>query len=396
MESVVNKSETDRGVAVRLLTTVAEIEQIRTEWEAMQWHPNADIDYFLLINQLHQQEPRVFVIREGDEVVAIGAGRLGRRQLKCSFGYKTVFAPEVAELSIISGGLMGKSDDATLKLFVANLISQLKAGAADVASIAEVKTDSPLWKMINRSPSWPCRDMTPMPQLHYGITLPKSKDGLFMNMKSKHRTNLRRLGRILERDFPDGVNVRCFAEVSEVPRFCDEAEFVAAKSYLRALGVGFFDNAAARDQMSLYAARGAFRGYVLYIKEKPCAFWYGNLYKSVFFIGMTAFDPEFSDYEIGTILLIQVLEDLVENGNGVTRFDFGLGEAAYKSKFSTEVWSEAKLLIFAPSVRGIGINLIRTPLLSGNKLLREMLKRLNLEAKIKRIWRNRRSRVLKT
>ncbi len=376
---------------VRILTTVPDILEIRAEWEAMQWHPNADLDYYLLINRLHQRQPHVIVISEGDRISTIGVGRLGQRRLQCSIGYKTVFAPQVQELSIISGGLMGTVTEASLRLIIKSLAASLKERTAEVATLTEVKTDSPLWDLALQSPILPCRDIAPKPQLHYGIALPAAVDGLFMNMKSKHRANLKRLPKTLEKDFPAAVRVTCFQSCAEIDRFCDEAEMVAATSYLRSLGVGFFDNAAAREQMSLYARRGAFRGYMLYIKDKPCAFWYGNRYGSVFFVGMTAFDPQYSDYEIGTILLVKMLESLIQEGTGITHFDFGLGDAPYKSKFSTEVWNEATLHMFAPTLRCIGINLVRTPLLMGRNLTQTALRRLQWESRIKRFLRGRRA-----
>ena len=381
----------DGELSVRILTSIPEIEGLRPAWEAMQWHPNADIDYYLLINRLHQQRPHVIVISRGGRVLTIGVGRVGVRRLKCAIGYKTVFAPQVKELAIISGGLMGAVDEVTLPLIIQSLSASLQGGAAEVVTLTEVKTDSPLWGLARHSPFLPCRDFAPKPQLHYGMALPKSVDGLFQNMKSKHRMNLKRLSKVLERDFPGEVRIRCFQTGGEVDQFCTEAERIAAKSYLRSLGVGFFDNAAARDQISLYTIRGAFRGYILYIKNQPCAFWYGNRYGAIFFVGMTAFDPQYSDYEIGTILLVKMFEDLVQNGAGLTHFDFGLGEAAYKSKFSTEIWEEATLHIFAPTMRSIGINLVRTPILMGRNLAQSALKRLQWEGRIKRFLRGRRA-----
>lgn len=375
-------------LSVRVLTRNAELEGIRSIWEAMQSHPNADIDYFSLINELHAGKPYVIVVFQHDQVITIAAGRLMQTKFKCSFGYKTVFAPTVNELSIISGGLMGTISEPVLGVIVKELRHALKLGIADVASVAQVRADSPLWELVLRSPAFLCRDAVPKAEQHHAMALPKSPDGLFLNMKSKHRTNVKKLYKVLERDFPGKVDMRCFHLPTDVAKFCADADAVAATSYLRGLGMGFSDSTAARQHISLYAARSVFRGYILYIEEKPCAFWFGNVYRSVFFVGMTAFDARYSDYEVGTALLVKMLEDLVVNCPDVTQFDFGLGDAVYKRKFSTEDWSEATLYMFAPSLRGIGINMIRTPLLGGTNLVKTGLRRLNWEGKIKRFWRN--------
>lgn len=375
------------GLSARVLTTASEIERIRTAWEKLQWHPNADIDYFLLINRLHKREPYVIAISDQKEIVALAVGRLGVTQLKCSIGYKTIFEPRVRELAIISGGIMGIKSDTVLEIVMKCLSSALRNDVADVASLAEVRTDESLWKVALRRPFLLCRDAVPKPQAHFGLALPKSPDGLFAHLKSKHRTNLKRYYKIMERDFPGEIQIRHFHKPEDVAEFCSTAENIAAKSYLRTLGVGFYDNPAARDQIALYSRRGAFQGYVLYVKDQPCAFWFGNSYRSVFYVGLTAFDPAFSDYQVGTVLLTKMLEDLVANGNGLTRFDFGLGGAVYKSILSTEVWQESTIYIFAPSLKAITINLVRTPILTGHNAIQTLLRRFDLENKVKRLFR---------
>ena len=61
---------------------------------------------------------------------------------------------------------------------------------------------------------------------------------------------------------------------------------------------------------------------------------------------------------------MKVIEELCARP-GIDRLDFGLGDADYKRHFSTESWSERDLLIFAPTVRGVLRNGMRTAILGG-------------------------------
>jgi hypothetical protein len=45
---------------------------------------------------------------------------------------------------------------------------------------------------------------------------------------------------------------------------------------------------------------------------------------------------------------------------GIPRMDFGLGDAFYKQRFGTEGWEEASVFIFAPTLRGLVFNVLRT------------------------------------
>ena len=85
--------------------------------------------------------------------------------------------------------------------------------------------------------------------------------------------------------------------------------------------------------------RGWFRGYVLYLRDTPAAFWHGNAYRGVFGAGATAFDPAFGDDRPGTYLLMRLVEDLAADPS-VHTLDFGFGDAEYKRHFGDESWLE--------------------------------------------------------
>jgi ribosomal protein S18 acetylase RimI-like enzyme len=376
-------------LSLRILRNAEAVERFRSAWERLQWHPNADIDFFLLINTLRKQEPYVVVILQGEEVVAIAAARLVDARHRFAIGYRTLYAPKVKELMLIHGGVMGNISPAIGSLMFEGLTKALREKVADVLSLWHIRSDSILFELSKRYRPFICRDYVPREQPHYELVLPESIDRLFSNLKSKRRSELRRLPKVLEKDFPGKVRIQCFESTEDAVRFCSEAEQVASRSYLRALGVGFVNNEESQETAKLSARQGCFVGYILYAMDKPCAFWSAQLCSGVGYLWSTAFDPQFHKYEVGTILLVNVIEDIVKRKQDVAKIDFGLGDARYKSLFGTDKWQEVSLYLFASSFRAVSINLVRTPLLASTRVAQSVLKRLRLEERLKRLWRRR-------
>ena len=133
------------------------------------------------------------------------------------------------------------------------------------------------------------------------------------------------------------------------------------------------------------ARRGWFRGYVLYLEDKPRAFWGGTLYKNVFFLAWTGYEPELRRYELGTILFLRLVEDLI--AEKAEEVDFGFGTAPYKERFGDRGWSDDVAYIFAPTVRGALLNCLASFGAQWSRVLKRALQKLDLENWLKRVWR---------
>lgn len=125
--------------------------------------------------------------------------------------------------------------------------------------------------------------------------------------------------------------------------------------------------------------------YVLYLNGKPCAYWWGVLYGDTFHSAALGYASEFQNYSAGTYILLHGLEDLCQSG--VKMLDFGLGDARYKQQFGDISYREAPYTIFAPTFKGIGINMILTLMNGVNLLARKILSETKLFDALKRHWR---------
>jgi len=126
--------------------------------------------------------------------------------------------------------------------------------------------------------------------------------------------------------------------------------------------------------------------YLLTLNEEPAAFWVGTVYQGSFTSDYLSFDPKFSDYSPGIFLLGEAIEDLCRSG--VARLNFGAGEGRYKERFSNCHSTEASVYIFAPGLKGIALNGVRTAVGSIESLAKKALERSRLLPTVKRLWRS--------
>jgi hypothetical protein len=90
-------------------------------------------------------------------------------------------------------------------------------------------------------------------------------------------------------------------------------------------------------------------------------------------------------------LLMRTIEGLYANQQDcrVTDIDWGHGDAEYKEMLGNQSWEEATISIFAPTVRGVSLNALRSPVILFDRYARRVLERTRLLPRIKKAWRNR-------
>ena len=89
-------------------------------------------------------------------------------------------------------------------------------------------------------------------------------------------------------------------------------------------------------------------------------------------------------------LIVKVIEDFCDgNREGVTEVDFATGHAQYKEVLSNRKWEEESVYIFAPSIKGISLNLVRTLVGGTDQIIKKALASSNLLKRIKKRWRAR-------
>jgi len=377
---------------VSVLRSREEIEAAKEILAPFQRHPNADIELFLsrFADPADDSRPCVFVVLRDSEAQGMVLAMFHTVKLEMRVGYKAVLSPRVRMLSVTSGAVQGALEGAAAEALVDELMAFLRRGETDVVRFFDLDGDCDVAELAKRRPGFLCRDHIPWVGKHYAMTLTKSTDEFFRRMTKTDRRRLRRACRLIEQENPEGFSYEIFTRPDQIERFAELADFIAQRTYQWRLGASFADSPTMRRWLRILAERGQWRGYVLFVHQRPGAYGVGWLHDDTYYLYGTGFDPSFQDFHpgIGTILFAKMIEYVSEHTDARVA-DFGPGDYAYKRRFCDISKQTVTLLIFAPTWFGVSVNVLRTALSWTGKSASALLGWLGLRERIKRYWRNR-------
>lgn len=375
---------------VKIHVGLDEVCRIRGEWEKLQYHPNSDLDHCLLVCRLRSEvlHPWALSVWDGDHCRAIVAGRLEQNRLRPRLGYASLPGVPAKQLVILHEGFLGELDDEASQAVVAALFQTLQEGQADLVSLHALPEGLVgVWAALLSKSGQTLGVVSPAWTIHRGLTLSREPGFLLKNMRSKHRSWVRRKERELSEAFPNRIQWIWHQDIADLPRLCHRMETVARTTYQRGLGSGFIDNEEIRQRLTLFAKRGQTRVSLLEIDGTPKAFWLGTVYRNVFYSGATGYVPEMRPFEVGTSIFLRLVDELVREG--IERLDFGLGDAEYKERFGNQLRREADLHLFGKTSKS---RLLRNYLRCTNTIemaTRRTLQRSGVFARLKQAWRAR-------
>lgn len=376
--------------AVKTHVGIEAVCRIRGEWEKLQYHPNSDLDHCLLVSRLRSEvlHPCALSVWDGDQCRAIVAGRLEQNRLRPRLGYATLPGVPATVLAIVHEGILGKLNEDDSQAVVEALFQMLHQGLADVVSLHALPDTFPaLWDALRARPRQTLGVVSPMWSVHRELTLPKEPGLLVKNMRSKHRSWVKRKERELSEAFPNGIQWFWHKDIADLPRLCCCMEAVARTTYQRGLGAGFIDNEEMRERLTLFAKRGQTRVSLLEINGTPKAFWLGTVYRNVFYSGATGYAPDMRPFEVGTSIFLRLVDELAREG--IERLDFGLGDAEYKERFADRFRREADLQLFGSTSKSRLLHIYLGGADVVNRVTRRAAQHLGVFARVKRAWRTR-------
>lgn len=380
-------------IDIRVARSISEVEALRELWMRRPGHRDSDIDFYLMIVQSYPEVlcPHVIALYRNDHPEAILIGRMEEKKISFPVGYLRTFGPKCHCLTFVYDAVRGNASVENVQILVREVMNCLMRDEADVALLEFVPLGSDLHRAALGLPGRLGRDTLPASQKHDVLEVPDKIDAIYQRMSGTRREGIRR-GIRKFRAHADGKDqVICYENECQLDLLFGSAEEIAKKTYQRGLGAGFADTPDARKRLGLAARKGWLRGYVLYLEDRPCAFWIGMLYESTFVSEYLGYDPEFRQYSPGMFLIMNVIEAFCarKNGDIVKELDFGLGHAEYKAALCSKVWLEASIYIFSLRPKGLMLKVMRTSTRIVDEGLRRVLAKVNLATKLKRAWRDR-------
>jgi hypothetical protein len=380
------------SLEIRIARSVSEVEALRQPWTKWPSHRDSDIDFYLMIIRSYPEvlRPHVMALYREGELQAIMVGRLEEKRLSFNVGYLRPFRPHARCLTFVYGAVHGNNSPESTQVLVEAVMDSLKRGEADVAMFEFVPVGTPLHQLALSIPGFLFRDSRQIGQGHDKLIIPETFEAIYGHMSPKHRKNIKREIRQLFSE-KNAARIRCYDKESDLGEMFHVVEGIAAKTYQRGLGAGFADNSQVRQRLGLAAQKGWLRANVLYIEDRPVAFWIGMLYHRSFVSEYLGYDPEFRRLSPGIVLIMRVIEGFCNRANGdvVQELDFGLGGAEYKSALCSENWMEAPVYIFSPTLRGLKLKAMRSATRAIDRNARKILTSSRFLPRLKRAWRDR-------
>jgi hypothetical protein len=174
-------------------------------------------------------------------------------------------------------------------------------------------------------------DLNPV-QPHWRVRLPDSVDQYWSEQFSgKTRSTLRRKRRKL-----GDYEIQVATEPQQVADFLRDASAVSEHTWqTKLLGLRVKNNDQELATYGSMAERNAFRGYLLKLDQQAIAFVICTCHQGYVRYEETGFLPQFSDRSPGSILVSELIDDLIRAGQNHC-LDFGLGHADYKQLFAND------------------------------------------------------------
>jgi len=224
------------------------------------------------------------------------------------------------------------------------------------------------------------------PQPRWRLPLPETFEQFLASRSANTRWRLRRDARRIADAFGGRVELAVVRDPGGLDRLLGDAERVARSTYQRALGTGFAVTPERREATRVGLERGWTRGYLLYARDEPVAFWICSVYRGTLLVRLTGYDDRYAGLRVGIHLLARVIEDAIRDP-AIAVVDFGPGDAAYKRQLAAESHLERDLVVFAPTLRGVRINAGRNAVLLAADGARRALDAARLTDRVRTGWR---------
>ncbi len=346
-----NQQLASGGPRTILATSFASLEPIRQIWEALPVE-NLDADYHYFTRVICTtpgvEHPCVLLLdRPGYQPILV-VGRVERRPTPIRIGYLAIARPLVRTLVVSFEGVLGANTQADGILIAKTIRRVLKDVGAKCILFQKPSTNSPVMKAISDAfPPWLRACGIPIVN-HWTVELPDSLDHLLSARSARSRKRQREKERRLQRIYDGSLVIRRFENPTEFGDVCAAMNRVSSRTYQFALGAGAATTQWQREYLRVCLEFGWVKAWVLYISDKPVAFWWGTSYRGRFSTHTPGYDPDFSKDDVGTFTMMTMLSDLCADGS-VRRLDLGHGDADYKKYLGSTVRTERDVFLFAPT-----------------------------------------------
>jgi hypothetical protein len=338
-------------------------------------------------NREEIERPHIFVLYRGANPVSLLIGRIENITLKSKLGYKVIYKSKVKSLSILHNGFLGEKSDEIAVLIASELLRTVKQNEVDMIFLNYLKVESFLYQNLITKAPFLFRSHLMSKNQHWKLNGLSSYESFYGNRTRRTKKNIRSWPKKLERDYKGRIEIKQYNSIADFEKIMTDTEEIAKKTYHRGLGMSFCDNKETRSVVEKSLNQKWFKAWILYIDNQPHAFCNGFEFGNTFYGYHMGYDPEYRNYGLGHVVILQFIKDICANKN-VNKIDFGLGDAAYKRELCDEYWNESTVFLFSHTIKGFINNMMKSSTTMLNLGMRSISDKMNLRTRVKRIWRD--------
>ena len=381
--------------SIHILSTSEELSRHRMDWAPQASHPFSHPG--LLLDLCDADENIIHPIAamaldESGRILALLVGRVEDTEALQTSAYLPFRKPVVRQLVIAHGGFMGPERAKLAPELLNALITELDGGIASILELPVMDSDDPVREALLQAGNPRFDRATTSESVRWTLEIENDFETQLKQLGRSTRGKIRNQLNRFNREFENRFELQYLTSEDSTPEQLD-AYFhdmikVEDKSYHRGLGWGVSDTPRERAIHNASVREGWFASAMLRIDDKPAAFAAGIRMNGMIYGTNTAFVPDLTTLSLGTIMFFETLRGICGR-EGFQAWDFGPGDAQYKSRICTNQVPTEQRTIFS---KKLGARLLKARITSTKNalgFLKAASERVGVENKLKKAMRNR-------
>lgn len=379
----------DSEPALSIYSATEGFNSLRHYWELFQNHPNSDIDYFISEAEADQDraKPLAAVYFEKGKPAAILVGKLSYAPEIARLGFRKITGPRLKSFLVPTGGLLWGGKPFNYDAFLHSLMTLLKSSQFDLIRIGGIEISSLLNQSHCQLVPICRRTIIPFRQLSWRLSTKLGYD-IFLKQHKKYKKTQKQLLNKIRQTYENQFEMQSLSNPADIERIIADIKTISKKSWQEKSGERPFDPESLKRRLKHFADNKQFACYFLRIKRIPVAFLYGFYYRGTLFLEGTAFDPDFRNHSVGTLLFMRAIDEAFMNRD-IDYIDFGAGNDQGKALYCDIMTEIVTLSIYAPRPVPIMSNLLKSSIEFAHQKARDLLKKTNLADKLRQRSRQR-------
>ena len=270
---------------------------------------------------------KILYATDNNKIVAIAPLRKTRRTVKGKIGYN-IIEPLTFGNADYTGLILAEQEKGCLSRFLFHLFAEKDWDLFYLPDLPKTSKTLELLRAFHKNlPGFAAEPGIICPY----ITIPDSKEKLLQSLSPSFRKRLERRMRKLERE-KGTVQIKHYQELGSLEQAIETLFELHQKRWTKKGGLGAFEKPEIRKMLiqtaKLFAKKKWLELYFLTINNKPIAAQLDLAYGQKLLGNWCGFDPDYSKYSVGNLLMLKILEECAERG--IIEFDFMQGAESYK------------------------------------------------------------------